>query len=281
MSGMPIDEALIAAVKGAIPGGPLAQAAFSITAAAVQGKNIIEAGLSEAAAQLHLPPEAASALNVAAKAAQGENIGTAALEEARKYLPAGPAQQAFDIGVSIGQGKKLQDVLVKQVVSFGSSQLNTIADIGSQAVDKIPAFKAAQQLVDNNPDAQLGYKLGIGLLSNTGFNSQVTAAIRAKLNPPQTKGFDQAMATHVGAVIGPPPPVALSTTAKAAYYVTQGMVGGTPKVNATIMQSIVTNAPQAREGAAVAVVQISNARTSNASFITYLLHLLHLDRLAA
>jgi hypothetical protein len=77
-NGQPITNALIAGIRGAIPGGAAAQLAF------------------DAAAQL----------------AQGKRIDQALLTAARNRLPAGAAQAAFDTGLAIAQGKKLQDALL-------------------------------------------------------------------------------------------------------------------------------------------------------------------------
>ena len=78
-NGKPITQALIAGVRGSIPGGPAAQAAFDTGTQLLQGKRLDE-----------------SLLNAA-----------------RNRLPPGPAQAAFDTAVAIAQGKNLQDSLVK------------------------------------------------------------------------------------------------------------------------------------------------------------------------
>jgi hypothetical protein len=78
-NGQPITQALIAGVRGAIPGGVVAQAAF----------------------------------DTAAQLAQGKRLDQALLTAARNRLPPGPAQAAFDTGVAIAQGKKLQDAALK------------------------------------------------------------------------------------------------------------------------------------------------------------------------
>jgi hypothetical protein len=78
-NGQPITQALIAGVRGAIPGGVIAQAAF----------------------------------DTAAQLAQGKRLDQALLTAARNRLPPGPAQAAFDTGLAIAQGKKLQDAMVQ------------------------------------------------------------------------------------------------------------------------------------------------------------------------
>ena len=78
-NGQPITQALIAGVRGAIPGGAIAQAAF----------------------------------DTAAQLAQGKRLDQALLTAARNRLPPGPAQAAFDTSLAIAQGKKLQDAALQ------------------------------------------------------------------------------------------------------------------------------------------------------------------------
>jgi hypothetical protein len=78
-NGQPITQALIAGVRGAIPGGVIAQAAF----------------------------------DTAAQLAQGKRLDQALLTAARNRLPPGPAQAAFDTGLAIAQGKKLQEAALQ------------------------------------------------------------------------------------------------------------------------------------------------------------------------
>ena len=78
-NGQPITQALIAGVRGAIPGGVIAQAAF----------------------------------DTAAQLAQGKRLDQALLTAARNRLPPGPAQAAFDTGLSLAQGQKLQHAMLQ------------------------------------------------------------------------------------------------------------------------------------------------------------------------
>ena len=78
-NGQPITQALIAGVRGAIPGGVIAQAAF----------------------------------DTAAQLAQGKKLDEALLTAARNRLPPGPAQAAFDTGLAIAQGKKVQEAVLQ------------------------------------------------------------------------------------------------------------------------------------------------------------------------
>jgi hypothetical protein len=77
-NGQPITQALVAGVRGSIPGGAIAQAAFDTAAQLVQGKRIDQALLTAA----------------------------------RNQLPPGPVQAAFDTSLALAQGKKLQDAVL-------------------------------------------------------------------------------------------------------------------------------------------------------------------------
>jgi len=74
-SGQPIKEAMISAMRSAIPGGAVAQTAFDV------GSNL----------------------------ARGKSLSQAALDAARNQLPQGPARAAFDAGLAIAKGKTIQD----------------------------------------------------------------------------------------------------------------------------------------------------------------------------
>jgi len=80
-NGKPITQALIAGVRGSIPGGPAAQAAFDT------GRQLI----------------------------QGKRLDQALLTAARNRLPPGPAQAAFDTALALAQGKKLQEAMIQGV----------------------------------------------------------------------------------------------------------------------------------------------------------------------
>jgi hypothetical protein len=80
-NGKPITEALIAGVKGAIPGGPLVQQAVDL------------------------------GMKAAVDVASGKRWDEIALNAVRSRLPGGEAGKiAFDTGLALAQGKKLQDV---------------------------------------------------------------------------------------------------------------------------------------------------------------------------
>src|SRR6478752_634657 len=108
-AGQSISDALLAGVKGAIPGGPLAQAAFSVASDVMQGKQITTIAIN---ALPGLSPQAKAAmlqgLDAAKRLAKGEKVSQVVIDAALKQLPP-EAQKAVQIGAAIGQAKSIQD----------------------------------------------------------------------------------------------------------------------------------------------------------------------------
>ncbi len=105
--GQSINEAMLEAVKGAIPGGPAAQAAFAVASGALEGKPIDQIALNA----LPISEEAKKALIVGLGAAKGlasgQNVSHVAIDAALHQLPE-QVQKAVQIGVAVGHAKNLQ-----------------------------------------------------------------------------------------------------------------------------------------------------------------------------
>lgn len=108
-SGASIDQAMLAAARSALPGGPLAQAAFDVALAASQGKPV-EAVLLNA---LPVSPAAKDALVRGARAArqlaEGKSIDKVLVDQALDLLPP-QARAAAQVGVALAQGQAIQRV---------------------------------------------------------------------------------------------------------------------------------------------------------------------------
>jgi hypothetical protein len=127
-SGKRIDDALFEAVKGAIPGGPLAQVALSIGHSAMTGKAIDSALLGA----LPIPKEAqkalASGLAIAKAAASGKRIDPAFIKTALDNLP-GESRELVNSALAKGRGtvetllgevtKQLPDKALRQALTTG------------------------------------------------------------------------------------------------------------------------------------------------------------------
>jgi len=95
-NGKPITQALIAGVRGSIPGGSAAALGFDATVGLIEGKRLDESLLTAA----------------------------------RNRLPPGPAQAAFDTAVALAQGKKAQDALM-----LGAGKLLPPSQYSADAAD--------------------------------------------------------------------------------------------------------------------------------------------------
>lgn len=193
-SGQPITEALKAGVLAAVPGGALGKSVANVSFAIIQKKPLDAAllsGVPLAADQKH----ALSVVLSSAKGlAEGKRIDKVALEAAQKQLPP-DVMKAAKIGVAISQGKNLQATAKANVKP---AMLEDMMKKGRQIVSVNPVVRAGFATL-KDPHQQAGFSVGTAL-SRFQVSPNEVVAIRAKLTPPQKKGFDLALASHVGAV---------------------------------------------------------------------------------
>jgi len=160
--GQSITEVAKAAVRGALPGGAIAQAGF----------------------------------DTAMKVAAGGNVAQAALESARNLLPSDVAKKAFDVGLAVVTGEKIQTALTKGLLSIAPGQLQTVLEAGQKALASTPALAAAFKSIAPG-GATSGFNLAAGLLSHTGLNEKALSAVRSQLPPDVVQGFDAALKTQI------------------------------------------------------------------------------------
>lgn len=110
--GKNIGEAVMAGARDALPGGPVAHAAFD-----------------------------AAAGTIGALAA-GQPLDHALLAGARAAVPGGElAKKAFDAGVALAEGKRLQDVVTSSITSLAGSLAPGVGQVAQQIASS-PALKA-------------------------------------------------------------------------------------------------------------------------------------------
>jgi hypothetical protein len=133
-SGQPINEALMAAVRSAVPGGPMAQSAFSVAADVVQGKpvdvvalNALPIGPTEKAALLR-------GLSAAKQLAAGQRVDQVLIDQAMRSLPPA-AQKAVQVGVALAHAKTLQ-----QATKSAASGAMALASANSAGVRAAQAY---------------------------------------------------------------------------------------------------------------------------------------------
>jgi hypothetical protein len=249
--GRPLSEALVAAIKGAVPGGPIAQSAFSIAASAAQGKPIDQIALSALPISDAQKTALLTVTNLGRDLAAGKRVDESVFNRVKSLLPT-ELGAALNTGIAVGKGKSLQDSVVK---NMSPVILKSLAVTGKDIASKNAVFNAGQSILKSQPAVSAGYNVGIAFASKK-VRPIDMIAVRKKLTGAQKKGFDMALSAHVGMVTRPP-----STSGKHdpkaqfGYYVTHGMRQATPKHKTAMMREIVKE-PIARTGAVAAIKEV-------------------------
>jgi hypothetical protein len=189
--GKSIDQAMIDAAVGAIPGGPLAQTALKIGVAAAQGKPIADAAIDA----LPIPPVAKdgakAAFHVMQDVAQGKRVDRALLAEADKQIQNLPPElrKAAQVGIALGKGKKLQDI-AKQEIPGLVGIAGPLATIGQSLAQVDPIIARARQVAGR---AVHGFDVAAGLMKHRPSALEFAHA-RNALPIADRKGFDRAVA---------------------------------------------------------------------------------------
>lgn len=247
--GQPIDAAIKAGVEGALPGGPLAKSAFNVATAIVQKKSIDQIAI----AGLPIPEAQKKALTVAldatVKLAKGQRVDKVALAAAEKAIPAN-LKPALNIGIAIAQGANLQRAMLANVTP---AVLVKLASQGGAVITVNPVLKAGFASFKDKA-SQSGFAVGAAV-SRFQVTPAEVVAIRAKLNPAQKKGFDTALASHIGAVAGKTP-VSLATKPGAVFAFNAAV--GAQAMTAANQKAIVNQIVKTPEARA-AVTAVINA----------------------
>lgn len=139
--GKPITEAVVAGMRGALPGGPVAQAAFDVAYAGVQGRPIDEVALNA----IPVPPEQRRLIAAAVKAtrdiANGKRVDQAIVKRALDAAPP-DVRKAIQVGMAVSQGKNLQQaaaMAVKGAVPLPALVVDNMADVNTakQVADSV------------------------------------------------------------------------------------------------------------------------------------------------
>ncbi len=188
----PYAQTVVALVPGV---GTGVAAAIGAGAALAEGQSITEA--AKAAIRSAVPGGAlgAAAYDAALKFASGESIKQVALESARTALPSEETRKAFDIGLAVATGEKLQTALAKGLASIAPGQMQTILEEGQKALASTPGLANAIKSVAAGAPTQ-GFQLAAGLLSQSGMNEKALTAVRNQLPADVRQGFDTALKTQ-------------------------------------------------------------------------------------
>lgn len=115
--GKPISQAFIDGVAATMPGGPAGQAAF-------------RAGMT-----------------LIGSVAQGKRWDRALLESARSALPSDEARKAFDAGIAVAEGKRLQDIALQNLDTIASALPSSVRDAAKKIMQN-PALKSVSNVAD-------------------------------------------------------------------------------------------------------------------------------------
>jgi hypothetical protein len=248
--GQPIDKALLAGVRGALPGGPLAKAAFDLGNAVMAGKSLDNAAIQALPIDATAKNALVQGLKASKDIAHGKNVAGSLVDAGRKGLTK-ELSHALDIGLAMGHAQNIQQHVTSKL---GSSV--ALAKLGA-ASDKAHRTLKAGRSVIKSVRSRKGYDVGIGLMRHAGVSSSHIHAVRGALDGPGKKGFDLALAAHVGAVTTAPQTG--NPVKDFGMLVTHGMMGADPKRKAVLMREVASN-PTARAGAVIAVKEVAEAR---------------------
>jgi hypothetical protein len=146
-SGQPITQALVEGVKGALPGGPLAKAAFNAAQGVMQGKpvdKIFIAALPISDQQRQL---ITAGLNTAKSLAHGERVDATLLNNALAALPA-DVKKAVTVGMALGHGQVLQAVKTASTMA----QPKLVKDVFGKVANVVPAPLRRAPMAVVHPD---------------------------------------------------------------------------------------------------------------------------------
>jgi hypothetical protein len=180
-------------VVSLVPGiGTGVSAAIGAGAALAEGQSITEIGKAAIRGALPGGPLAAAGFDAAMKVASGENVLQSTLESTRNLIPEGPGRKAFDIGLAVITGEKIQTALANGLVSIAPGQMQEILAAGQKALAATPGLANAIKGVAAG-DATKGFQIAAGLLSSAGMNEKALTAARNGLPASVRQGFDAAL----------------------------------------------------------------------------------------
>lgn len=188
--GRPITDALVAATKGLVPGGPLAQSAFSVAESAIRGKRLDATALAALPISDAQKRAVEAVVKGASALASGKRVDAAALDAASTALPP-DLQRAVNTAVLVAHGANLQKAATKALVPAAMARLQAN---GAQLVKANPILGAGARLVNRNRKA---FETATGLLHGKVTPIQLTAT-RKFFKGSDRKAFDLAVSAHIG-----------------------------------------------------------------------------------
>ena len=271
--GRPLSEVALAAVKGAIPGGAIAQAAFDVAQAAAAGKPVEQVVIAGLPVDNKTKQAIAAAAALTKDLANGKRLDKALvnrIDDAMRLLPPDIAK-AVNIGNAVGLAQGMQRDMAKALTN--PNTLKAIADVGKAASLTDKVLSEARK-INSNINFTKGFDLAAGLMKGKGVNPTIIGAARKMLKGDlEKKGFDAAMALQIGRVkrlgkknVKPSTPKHVKRLGKkvhpkqsAAHAITLGIAGALPSQKVGIVKELAVD-PTTRAGAADAIRQVAASR---------------------
>ncbi len=221
--GKSISEAMVAAAKGALPGGAAAQMAFGVAQGVLERKPVDQIAINALPISDQQKRLLSQGLAAAKDIASGKNVAKSLVDNAVKALPPVYAK-AVQVGMAIGHAKSLQEALktgakgavaiggqaalkhvgekVKLSSFLGSSKLGIEKAVGAAAALKngSPVLKkaltAAGKHIKSGSPEHLGFATAVKVLKQTtGNKTAMGIARRALPTEAARRGFDSAIGT--------------------------------------------------------------------------------------
>jgi len=298
-SGDPLDESLANGLKSALPGGPLAAAAFDMGDAAISGKKplqIVAAGIGDAAAAtgIPIPPQVISLIQtgatLGADVASGKTISTAELAQIASTLPASLAgaaelaKGAGDAGAMADEILTKASTLVPKISPQTVQQFNSAMKLGMAVAHGQNLQDLTKKALDN--DKTLNQLVQIG--QQIEKTDKVIASARLLIPAAGQRGFDAGVGFSQHQVTGfayavlraklspaeqvgfdsatalhvgrvTVPPKSTVPMAVAGQAITHGVQGGAPAQKAAVIKNVIAH-PVARTACQEAIGTIADAR---------------------
>lgn len=214
--GQSITSALLEGVKGAIPGGALAQAAFSVSADLVQGKSVSDSVVNAIPMSETQKVALKTTVTLAKDLAAGKNISKPALEAAKSQLPP-DVQNAINIGTAMGFAANIQNpgtvitetneiwpparvkniqFTIPSTPMNGASPTQKLRDDGKKLADVNPVLSAGINSLSSINDKN-GVWAAIGMMANNVTEAEVNR-IHSLLDKTWENGFNIGCAAVIG-----------------------------------------------------------------------------------
>lgn len=261
-NGQPISQAMVAAIKGAVPGGPAASAVFDVAQQTVKAAanhtkvtwDLVASMAGSAGADLASLPQAAkdalvATLSTAGALSRGERpdiaLADGALQAAQNQIPV-PIVKALQVGMAVAHAKAIQTKKQPAIVDRGT--VGKLIALGRSVAMGDPIVSTARKTLK---DGYNGFDIGMGLVQ-LAANTNDVLTLRNSLAPVDQKAFDLALSLHIGRVAHPTPANIQNVGGQAAYFATMGMQGAQTASKVSAMAGLASQ-PSTNIGARVAV----------------------------